>query len=46
MTVNDNDGINVVTMINANNRSWFGPTIVGAHLALVVDALSSLGGPL
>ncbi len=32
-------------MIEAHNRSLVGPTIVGAHLALVVDAPSGPAGP-
>ncbi len=45
MTVNDDDGINVVTMINADNGSSFGPTIAGAHLVSVADAPSGPARP-
>ncbi len=45
MTVNDNNSIDVVMMINANNGSLFGPMIAGAHLASFADALSGPVGP-
>ncbi len=45
MTVNDNNSINIVTMVNANNGSLFGLTIAGAHLASVVDMPSGPAGP-
>jgi hypothetical protein len=44
MTMNKDDGINVVMMINAQGGSLFGPTIAGAHLALVTDVPSSPAG--
>ncbi len=44
MTMNNNDGIDIMTMINANNGSLFGPTIAGVHLALVADAPSGPTG--
>ncbi len=45
MTVNDDDSINIVTMIDADTRFLFGPMITGVHLALVADVPSGMAGP-